>query len=230
MLIAMSSPQEPPDSIQNPLDQHGSWDAIYSDMRPDELPWNAGGPDAELVRLVESGVIPVGRAIDLGTGPGHDAVCLAKAGFKVLAVDIAPSAIELAKANAKRAGLGVAIDFRVEDVLRLSSPANSATFINDRGCFHELAAKDRETYVRHIYDVLVPGGHLFLRTFSEKEPPRPGPHRFTKGELEDLFSAKFHFIEFKDDVYDGPRTPKPKTYVCLLQKKAEVVRSGRKAG
>jgi SAM-dependent methyltransferase len=196
----------------------GSWDAVYRDLRPDELPWNAGGPDPDLVRLVDSGKIPVGRAIDLGAGPGHDAVYLAKEKFRVLAVDISPAAIELAKANAKLAGVDVAIDFRVEDVLRLSSPVGSANFVNDRGCFHTLAPNDRQTYVDRVCGVLVPGGRLFLRTFSDQEKPGPGPHRFTRKELEDLFSGKFEFLEFKEGIFDGPL--KPKAYLCLLQKKA----------
>jgi SAM-dependent methyltransferase len=208
--------QPPPDPAKSLLAEHGSWDAVYRETAPDQLPWNAGGPDPDLVRLVKSGKVPVGRAIDLGAGPGHDAIYLARKKFKVLAVDIAPAAIELARANAKAAG--VAIDFRIEDVLKLSSPAGTAAFINDRGCFHVLAPDDRKTYIDRVDGVLAPGGLLFLRTFSEHEPPGPGPHRFTRKELEDLFSPKFVFLEFTEGVFAGPA--KPKSYCCLLQKKA----------
>ncbi len=215
MTVTMSQP--PPDPAQNLLAQHGSWDAVYRDLAPDQLPWNAGAADPDLVRLVDSGKVPAGRAIDLGTGPGHDAIFLARNGFRVLAVDIAPAAIELAKANAKLAGVSVAVDFRVEDVLKLSSPVGSANFVNDRGCFHVLAPRDRQTYIDRVQGVLVPGGHLFLRTFSDKEPSGPGPHRFTRKELDDLFSAKFEFLEFGEGVFAGPR--KPQAYFCLLRKK-----------
>lgn len=167
------------------LARHGGWNEVYRNTKPEDLPWNAGGPDPDLVGLIESGEVPVGRAIDLGTGPGHDAVFLAKKGFRVLAVDIAPAALDLARANAKAAGTGVAIDFRAEDVLKLSSPSGSATFVNDRGCFHVFASlEERKTYVRRVGDVLAPGGLLFLRTFSDQEPAGPGPHRFTRKELE----------------------------------------------
>ena len=205
------------ESSQGILEQHGDWNEVYRNVKPEELPWNAGGPDSDLVKLIESGTIPVGRAIDLGTGPGHDAIYLSNKGFKVLAVDIAPAAIELARANAKTAKTGAAIDFRIEDVLKLSSTPGSATFVNDRGCFHVLDADDRKTYVRRVGDVLFPSGHLFLRTFSDQEPEGPGPHRFTRKELEDLFSPRFDFLEFKDGVFEGPL--KPKAFVCLLQKR-----------
>lgn len=214
MIATMSKNTPDPKDL---LAQHGGWDAVYRDLKPEELPWNAGGPDPDLVRLVESGKVPVGRAIDLGAGPGHDAIFLAQNHFRVLAVDISPAAIELAKANAKLAGVDIAIDFRVEDVLKLSSPTGSAAFVNDRGCFHVLAPRDRQTYVDHVCGVLIPGGHLFLRTFSDQEPPGPGPHRFTRKELEDLFAAKFEFLEFGEGVFQGPR--KPQAYFCLLQKK-----------
>jgi SAM-dependent methyltransferase len=200
------------------VEQHGGWNELYRDLKPEDLPWNAGGPDSELVRLVESGAIPVGRAIDIGTGPGHDAIYLAQKRFKVLAIDIAPAAIELARANAKTAGTGAAIDFRLEDVLKLSSPAGSATFVNDRGCFHVLRAEDRQTYVGRVADVLFPKGLLFLRTFSEAEPPGPGPYRFTRKELEDAFSPRFDVVEFKEGVFEGPR--KPKAHLCLFRKRA----------
>lgn len=198
---------------------NGSWNDVYLHNKPEDLPWNAGGPDPELVRLVGAGTIPVGRAIDLGTGPGHDAIFLAQQGFKVLAVDIAPAALELARANAQKAKIGVAIDLRAEDVLRLSSPAGSATFVNDRGCFHTFQnVDDRKTYVRRVADVLAPGGLLFLRTFSDQEPAGPGPHRFTRQELDELFSSRFDFVEVKDGVFAGPA--KPKGLFCLLRKRA----------
>lgn len=196
---------------------HGGWDGVYRDLKPEELPWNAGGPDPDLVRLVESGAVPVGRAIDLGTGPGHDAVYLAQKGFKVLAVDIAPKAIDLARSNARTARMNVAIDFRVEDALKLSSPAGSANFVNDRGCFHTLDASSRELYARRVAEVLAPAGQLFLRTFSDKEPAGPGPHRFTRAELEAQWSPAFDFLELGEGVFEGPR--RPQAYFCLLRKK-----------
>jgi 2-polyprenyl-3-methyl-5-hydroxy-6-metoxy-1,4-benzoquinol methylase len=215
----MAKPPELPDANQSPASPPGGWERAYREIKEEDLPWNAGGADPELVSLVESGRVPVGRAIDFGTGPGHDAIYLAKKGFMVLAVDIAPAAIELAQANAKKAGLGVAIDYRVEDVLKLSSPAGTATFINDRGCFHVLEPKDRPAYIRGVNDVLIPGGHLFLRTFSDKEAPGPGSYRFTKKELEDLFCAQFRFLEIKDWFFEGPG--RPNALICLLQKKLE---------
>ena len=81
------------------------WEDVYLKTKPEELRWNAGGPDPDLVRLVKSGRIPVGHALDIGSGPGHDAVFLIQEGFIVLAIDISPSAVKLARENASAAGL-----------------------------------------------------------------------------------------------------------------------------
>ena len=72
------------------LDSH-HWEEIYTRNCPEELPWNAGGPDPDLVRLVKAGTIPAGQALDIGTGPGHDAVFLIQHGFNVIGIDISPS-------------------------------------------------------------------------------------------------------------------------------------------
>ena len=51
------------------FDAH-DWENVYLQTAPAALPWNAGGPDPDLVRLVKAGTIPVGQALDIGTGPG----------------------------------------------------------------------------------------------------------------------------------------------------------------
>jgi len=197
-----------------------SWEAIYRGVKPEELPWNAGEPDSELVRLVKYGILKPGRAADIGTGPGHDAIYLAQRGFRVLAVDIAPAAVTLARANAKKAEVESAIEFLAEDILKLFLQPASIDFVNDRGCFHVLDSYGRKAYLRRVAGALAPGGLLLLRTFSDQEPPGPGPRRFTKRELKDFFRPKFEFLELRPGVFAGPR--KPKAYICLLRKRANV--------
>jgi 2-polyprenyl-3-methyl-5-hydroxy-6-metoxy-1,4-benzoquinol methylase len=75
------------------------------------------GPRDELVRLVESGSIWPGRAIDLGCGTGANAIFLAQHGFEVTGVDSAQAAIEKARQRAN--GAGVQINFAVDDLTNL---------------------------------------------------------------------------------------------------------------
>ncbi len=202
------------------------WEDMYIQTRPEALPWNAGGPDPDLVRLIKGGTIPVGQALDIGTGPGHDAVFLIQHGFNVIGIDISPSAVVLARENASNAGLfGF---FQQGDIRRIPVEDRFIDFVYDRGCFHVLAPKDQGTAVHEIHRVLKKGGLFLLRVFSDKEPPSPsplpreraqgeGPHRFTRKELEDLFGAKFKILKTWEGVFEGPR--KPKSYSLLMEKK-----------
>jgi hypothetical protein len=81
------------------------WDGSY---RGGKRPlWDAGLPSGELRRVVEQGIVRPGPAVDLGCGSGTDAIYLASKGFDVTAIDIAPTALSLAREKAERAGVKV---------------------------------------------------------------------------------------------------------------------------
>src|ERR1039458_7745392 len=199
------------------------WEERYSQSDPKTLPWNAGKPDPDLVRLVAEGIIsasgpglPAGRqAPDIGTGPGHDAVFLIQHGFNVIGIDISPTAVVLARENASNAGLfGF---FQQGDLLDIPVESRFIDFAYDRGCFHVLDPGDRPQAVREVHRVLRDGGLYLLRVFSDKEPEGPGPHRFTKKELDDLFSKQFKILKIWEGVFEGSH--KPKSYSMLMEKK-----------
>ncbi|MBI5209741.1 MAG: methyltransferase domain-containing protein [Elusimicrobia bacterium] len=194
-----------------------SWERLYRFLEAGQIPWNAGKPDRDLVRLVESGAIAPGKTLDVGTGLGHDAVFLARKGFPVVTVDISPTAVKLAKAAAAEAQVEEAIEFRTEDALRMSLPAGGLSFVNDRGFFHYLKPDERSPYVALVHQALAPAGLLLLRTFCDAEPPGFGPARYKKAELEELFTKSFEPLEFKESVFEG--ATKAKSFLCLLRKR-----------
>ena len=75
---------------------------IYGETPLADIPWNIETPPRVLVELAESGQIQPCETIDLGCGAGNYAIYLASVGFDVTGVDISPSAIALADANAKK--------------------------------------------------------------------------------------------------------------------------------
>jgi SAM-dependent methyltransferase len=191
------------------------WEDLYAQNNPTTLPWNAGGPDPDLVRLVIAGTIPAGQALDIGSGPGHDSVFLIQHGFNVIGIDISPSAVILARENASNVGLfGF---FQEGDLRQIPVEDHFIDFANDRGCFHVLDPEDRPKAVEEVHRVLKKSGLYLLRVFSDKEPPGDGPHRFTRKELEDLFSSKFRILRFWEGIFEGSR--KPKSYSMLMEKK-----------
>lgn len=84
------------------------WDRRYE---ASELIWTAS-PNRFVVR--ELADLKPGRALDLGTGEGRNAVWLAEQGWQVTAVDF--SAVGLAKAARLAEARGVVVDWRSADL------------------------------------------------------------------------------------------------------------------
>jgi cyclopropane fatty-acyl-phospholipid synthase-like methyltransferase len=195
---------------------HGTWDETYQKIPPLELPWNAGMADGDLRDLLEKGALPPGKAWDLGCGPGNDAAYLAQKGWKVTAVDIAPTALDLARETARKAGVEGTITFLHSDVLALQA-AGDAQLVHDRGCFHTLPSKLWGDYDRMAAGLLKKGGTLALKVFSHRMPPGFGPYRFTPEEIQKVFGRDFELMDVKEGLFHGPR--QPIALFCVLIKK-----------
>jgi 2-polyprenyl-3-methyl-5-hydroxy-6-metoxy-1,4-benzoquinol methylase len=90
-----------------------NWDAEY------EGDVSEGPVDRHLVAV--AGGLEPGTAIDLGCGMGQNSIWLARQGWTVTGLDIAPNAIAAAREAAAAAGVGV--DFLVADLREWQSAA-----------------------------------------------------------------------------------------------------------
>lgn len=86
------------------------WENIYRDAAPQ----TSGRPSLVLERFAKDR--GPGRALDLGCAKGDDLVWLAKRGWRALGVDVAPSALRLAAANARRNGVAGRTEFERHDL------------------------------------------------------------------------------------------------------------------
>nr|WP_277815382.1 methyltransferase domain-containing protein [Streptomyces sp. PRh5] len=77
------------------------WDGFYAD-RAKSVPFFVAKPDEHLVSYLDRGLIAPGRALDLGRGPGRNALHLASQGFTVDVVDLSPTAIARRRRGAPR--------------------------------------------------------------------------------------------------------------------------------
>ncbi|HCA88585.1 MAG TPA: SAM-dependent methyltransferase [Streptomyces sp.] len=141
------------------------WDDFYTN-RSRPVPFFVAKPDESLASYLGRGLIAPGRALDLGCGPGRNAVRLASSGFQVDAVDLSPTAIGWAEERAREAGAD--IRFHCGDAFALTAAGLDGPYdlIYDSGCFHHLPPHRRISYLALLDRALAPGGHLGLTCFA----------------------------------------------------------------
>jgi len=169
------------------------WDRIYRKFPLEVLPWELGRPRKVLVDLVEKGLIPKGKALDICCGAGTNTVYLAEKGFQVTGIDISSKAVEYARKKAEQAN--VKINFMVQNFLKLPFQDEEFDFVFDMGCFHHVEVEDRNTFIKRISRVLKNDGLYLLICFSYKNGP--AWNHFTKKQVIHLFSRYFEIKEIK---------------------------------
>ncbi len=202
---------------------------IYKTMPLDAIPWNVETPPGILVELVEGGKVPPCRAIDLGCGAGNYAIYLARKGFDVTGVDIAPSAIAQARENAERAG--VSCRFLEADVLGdLQEVQETFDFAYDWELLHHIFPDKRKRYVRNVHRLLNPKADYLSVCFHENDPQFGGAGKYRKTqigtvlyfsseeELKKLFSPYFTIQELKSVSISGKYAPHIAVYAWMKKR------------
>lgn len=153
------------------------WNSVYDN---DTAPWLIGEPQPAIVELEREGWI-TGRVLDPGCGAGEHTILLTTLGYDVRGIDMSPSAVEYARANAAAQGVPSAV-FEVADALALGDradfagdpPGSAPAFdtIVDSALFHVFGTEDAEraAYVRSLHAVCKPGGVLHVLALSDTEP------------------------------------------------------------
>lgn len=158
---------------------------VYDDTALPDITWFTGAATPRLVELVSHGAIPRGaRVVDLGCGPGVDALFLALQGMRVTAIDRSATALEVARKTA--ALWGVEVDWVEGDVLGTPLEDASADAVNDSFIFHNVAPEMRAPYAREVARLLRPGGLYVMRGYSDRMPAGTGSFRLT---ADDIFAA-----------------------------------------
>lgn len=190
------------------------WEQLYQDQEVESMPWFNPELDPDLDQALTQLNLSGGTGLDLGTGPGTQAIALASRGFRVTATDLSKTAISKASGTAQ--AMGVEIDFRQDDILN-SQLQQTFDFVFDRGCFHVLPPERRSDYVQVVKDLLRPGGYLFLKCFSHLETREEGPYRFRPEEIQQIFVDNFKIRSIVETVYQGTLETFPKALFCILE-------------
>jgi SAM-dependent methyltransferase len=157
------------------------WDASYHDGPP---PWDIGQPQPAIVRLASQGGF-AGAVLDAGCGTGENALLVASLGLPVLGVDVAETA--LAMAREKAADRGIEVEFAAADAFMLDRLGRRFETVLDCGLFHAFDADERAAYAASLAAVTEHDGTLYVLCFSD-EGPDTGPHPISQEELRAAFN------------------------------------------
>ncbi len=175
------------------------WNAHYAE---NETPWDTGAPDDLLMGLVggnERFVVDGRRAIEIGCGTGMNARWLAARGFDVVACDLAPLAIERARAALVDLPSEAAarcrfhqLDFLQDDLPEGSGVPFDLAF--DRGVFHVFDAPAQQRYFAQRVSALLRPGALWASLLGSTEGP-PRDHGPPRRSARDVVNAVEPFLE-----------------------------------
>jgi ubiquinone/menaquinone biosynthesis C-methylase UbiE len=157
------------------------WDASYHDG---PAPWDVG-PQPAIVRVAAAGGF-AGTVLDAGCGSGDNALHLASLGLPVLGVDVAETALAIARKKADERG--IAVEFATADAFELERLGRRFDTVLDCGMFHTCDGDERPRYVASLASVTEPGGTLYVLCFRDDDGPDTGPHPVSRDDL----SAAFH--------------------------------------
>ncbi len=150
-------------------------------------PWDKGEASPGLVDFLSSRKLLPGAVCVPGCGLGHDARAWAAQGFRVLGVDIAPAAVELAGAQAR--GEGSTAEFVCGDFL-LDDPPILFDWVFEHTCFCAIQPDRRSDYVGAVLRWLKPGGCYLAVNYLIPDVEGP-PFGTCRAELLDRFSSEF---------------------------------------
>jgi len=170
------------------------WDASYRDG---PAPWDIDGPQPTIVNLASNGVF-AGAVLDAGCGTGENALHLASLGLSVLGVDVAETALAIAREKATDRGLGV--EFAVADAFQLEGLGRTFDTVLDCGLFHTFDSDERPRYIASLASVTARDGTLYVLCFSDSGPDT-GPHPVSREDLRSAFnpSSGWHIAAIESE-------------------------------
>ncbi|MEB3196321.1 MAG: methyltransferase domain-containing protein [Candidatus Sericytochromatia bacterium] len=166
--------------------QAAFWQARYE---AEDAPWDLGQPAPALLTWLKTHPGDQRRVLVPGCGRGHDALALAEAGYTVVAVDFAASALDALRQASAAKGLSVSV--HEADLFDLD-PARVGQFDLwfEHTCFCAIDPAERSRYVAQAARLLSPDGQLIGVFFTHGEAGGP-PFDSRPEEIQRLFAQDF---------------------------------------
>lgn len=154
-----------------------------------KAPWSLGEPQPALAALAEQGKFH-GDVLDVGCGEAAISLYLAERGLTTVGLDLSPTAIDSARAEAARRGLTNA-SFEVADISSFTGYDGRFATIIDSTLFHSIPVEAREGYQQSIVRAAAPEASYFVLVFDRAALPGGpgfGPNAVTADELREVVS------------------------------------------
>ena len=158
-------------------------------------PWSIDEPQPELAALIDQGKFH-GDVLDVGCGEAAVSLRLAELGYTTVGLDLSPTAIDLARAEAVRRGLTNAT-FEVADISSFTGYDGRFGTIVDSTLFHSIPVESRDGYQRSIVRAAGPGASYFVLVFDRAGMPNGPANPVTEDELRDVVSKHWTIDEIK---------------------------------
>ena len=192
------------------------WDSRYTSKNAP--PWDTKKVAIELKKAVESGKIKPGRAVVFGCGAGTNSIYLASKGFDVTAMDVAPTALAIAKARADKAK--VKVNWILADVTAVPE-LKPFDFMYDRGCYHGVRRSNAKGFIESACRLSKPGTKFLILAGNANEARHYGPPRVKEEDIRKDFSSTFDFTWLRESQFgtNGEKGKGPLMWSILVTRK-----------
>jgi SAM-dependent methyltransferase len=159
--------------VTNPTFDRDSWERRWEQALREHPAKVSSRPPNEYL-LAEIGDMQPGLALDAGCGHGAEAIWLAAAGWRVIAVDFSVTALEHARSTARTLGEDTAerIDWVAGDLGTWTPPPRGFDLVS---CLYVHVAGSMGEMVTRLGSGVAPGGTLFLVGHLPVDPATGAP-------------------------------------------------------
>ena len=167
------------------------------------IPWADLKPNPHLVRWLDRERFQGEgkRSLVVGCGLGDDAEELVRRGFKVTAIDVSQSAIEMATTRFGASD----VEYKVADILRTPATWSGAfDFVHEAYTLQVLPCELRTAAAASIASLVAPGGYLLLISRARDDAASLGevPWPVSRAELSPIEGSGLELVGFEDFLDD----------------------------
>ena len=195
---------------------------VFAKMYADGMtPWHTGKPCPELVAVLDAGLFPGKRALDMGCGFGSNALEFARRGFEVTAVDYVEQALETARERAQQAGLqGKTLKFQLADMTANPKLDGPYDVLYDRGAYHSIRRVDLAGFLKTIENNSRPGTRWLCLAGNSKQKLEFGPPTVSEAEFRAELGGLFNFLAVKEITFETYKEDfRPAGWHILMERK-----------